>query len=287
MLDIRLNRRSLTLSAALALAGIKGVSAAAQESREYTFALLGLDPDTGDGLQESYAIMLSRVDLDKQTVRTISIPRVLFVEIPEFGYAEISYAYQHGQDLDPESEWQSGADMAVNTLTHNFGVTCDGVVVVDIEEMADVIDAVGGIEIDNPYAFSDGGFDYPVGTITLNGEEAINFLRAQSHDGDGDQAMRRNLVQTAALETLQQPDIIQAIPDLLQNFSNILHTDISAAIQLQLFAAIPTISQEDIAFTTINELLWRDYTAEGVPILQGDWSTLPQYVQSWLDGEID
>lgn len=286
MLDTRFNRRSFTLSAAVALTGLRGLPTAAQESRVYTFAVLGLEPGTGDGLREAYAIMLSRVDLETRTVRTLSIPRLLFVEIPGYGDARISYAYQHGLELDPALKWQSGAEVALNTISHMFGVTCDGVVVVDIEGMAKVIDAIGGIEIDNPYAFSAGGFDYPAGLITLNGEEAVYFVRAQRHDGDGDQVMRRDLVQTAALERLQQSNVTQLIPDLLQSYNDIVHTDINAALQLQLIAAIPAIPQEDLAFTTIDELLWSDYASDGARIFRGDWSTLPQYVRSWLDGEV-
>lgn len=287
MLDMRLNRRTFTLSAAFALANLKGTSSAAQESGIYTFAVLGLDRHTGGGSQRSDVIMISRVDLNEHTVRTLSIPRDLYVEIPGYGYAKINHAYQHGLEMDPDLKWQSGAEIAVATITHNFDVECDGVAVLEFERMPEMIDAIGGVEVDNPHALTDGGFDYRAGLITLNGDEATYFVRSRRHDGDGGRVMRQHLVLAALLEKLQQPDILPRIPDLVESLRGIVHTDISAELQLQLIAALPSIQRENLAFTNIEHLLWSDYTAGGAWIYQGDWSTLPQYVRSWLDGEVE
>lgn len=286
MLDIRLNRRSLTLSAGFALASLNSISTAAQESGIYTFAVLGLDRHEGAGSQRTDTIMISRVDLNEHTVRTLSIPRDLYVEVPGYGFAKINHGYQHGLEMDPELKWESGAKSAVATLTHNFGVEIDGVAALEFEAMPEMIDAIGGVEVDNPYALSDGGFDYPAGLITLNGDEATYFVRSRKHDGDGGRVMRQHLVLAAMLEKLQQPEILPRIPDLVEALSDVVHTDISTGLQLQLIAAIPAIQQENLAFTNIEELLWSDYTAGGAWIYQGDWTTLPQYVRSWLSGEI-
>lgn len=287
MMDLRLNRRKIILSTAISLASLRAVIASAQEQTSFTFAVLGLDFHTGGGSQRADTIMLSRVDLSTNTVRTLSIPRDLYVEVPGYGYAKINHGYQHGLEMDPELKWESGAQSAVATLTHNFGVAIDGVAVLEFEHMPKMIDAVGGLDIDNPYAISEGSYEFPAGMIHLNGDEATMFVRSRSLDGDGGRVMRQHLVLTSLLGKLQQPEMITRIPELIQQLNEVVRTDISPELQLRLIAAIPSIAPENLAFTNIEEFLWSDYTAGGAWIYRGDWSTLPQYVQSWLNGEIN
>ena len=54
-----------------------------------------------------------------------------------------------------------------------------------------------------------------------------------------------------------------------------------------LIGLLPDLAPESLAFTNIDDQLWADTTAGGAWIYQGDWTTLPGYVQSWLDGEIE
>ncbi|MCO5216200.1 MAG: LCP family protein [Thermomicrobiales bacterium] len=287
-MDTRLNRRAFAFSTALALASFQRLfsTATAQESGIYTFAVFGLDRDEGEGSQRSDVIMISRVNLNEPSVRTLSIPRDLYVEVPGYGYAKINHGFRHGLETDPEHKWQSGAESAVATITHNFGVQIDGVAVLEFPEMPQVIDAIGGVEVDNPYAVPSAEDKYPEGLITLNGDEATLFVRLRQ-EGDGGRVMRQQLVLAAMLEKLQQPEILPRIPELIEALSDFVHTDIDPQVQLQLIAAIPTLQQEDLVFTNIEEFLWSDYTPGGAWIYRGDWSTLPQYVNAWLAGEID
>lgn len=286
MPDIRLNRRTLTFGSAVALAGLTATSTSAQGSGRYTFAVLGLDRHEGEGSQRTDSIMISRVDLNAPSVRTISIPRDLYVEVPGFGYAKINHGYQYGLEMDPELKWESGAASAVATITHNFGVEIDGVAVLEFPMMPQMIDAIGGVEVNNPYELSDGGFEYAAGPITLDGDEATFYVRSRYQDGDGGRVMRQHLVLAAILEKLQQSEILPHIPEIVDTLHDVVHTDIGVETRLQLIAAIPGIQQEDLVFASIEEFLWSDYTAGGAWIYRGDWSTLPQYVRSWLDGEI-
>ena len=47
-----------------------------------------------------------------------------------------------------------------------------------------------------------------------------------------------------------------------------------------------TIDPANVDWGTMTHLLWGDTTASGMWVYQGDWSTLPGYVQAFLNGEV-
>ena len=55
-----------------------------------------------------------------------------------------------------------------------------------MESFKDTVDAVGGVEVNNTLDFSYGGFDFPKGQITLNGEKALAYTRMRYEDPRGD-----------------------------------------------------------------------------------------------------
>jgi len=99
--------------------------------------------------------------------------------------------------------------------------------------------------------------------------------------------MRQHLVLEALLAKLQQPDMLVRVPELIVMLNDAVKTDIPLEVQTQLLAVLPNIQPENLSFTNIEALLWSDYTAAGAWIYQGDWSTLPGYVQAWLEGSVD
>jgi len=281
-------RQMLGLTLGAAIAQVPQVSA--QGQRVYTFLVLGLDTREENADQRSDIVMIARVDLTSNSVRTLSIPRDLYVEIPGYGYDKINAAYQRGLASSPELDWTMGADLAVQTIEHNFGVRIEGIAITDMNRFPAIIDAVGGVDVDNPYAVDDPTWteaSFPAGLIHLDGARALVFTRTRKMDGDGGRVMRQHLVLAALLGKLQEPTVLPEIPGLAATLTDAVMTDISPGVQAQLLAMLPNIGKEDLFFTNIEPLLWADYTAGGVWIYQGDWSTLAGYVQSWLDGTVE
>jgi polyisoprenyl-teichoic acid--peptidoglycan teichoic acid transferase len=291
-----LTRRNVLALGSLILLGSRFRQAAGQEPGSYTFAVLGLDTREENADQRADSIMVSRVDLDALSVRTLSIPRDLYVEIPGYGYGKINDAYQRGLASDPDLDWRSGAAVTVDTINHNFGVTCDGSAVLELQRLPEVIDTVSGVEVDNPYRiyvpdfpeFAIAGtrvLDFPEGPIVLDGASAMDYVRTRQQDGDGGRVMRQHLMLAALLAKLQQPEMIPRIPNLVDELRDVVHTDIDTALQLRLIGALPQIPLENLAFTNIDRLLTSGYTEGGAWVYQADWTTLPAYVQAWLAGD--
>ena len=83
--------------------------------------------------------MLIRTDPGKHRLAYLSIPRDLRVEIPGHGAAKINAAYQLG-----------GPALALKTVKDLTGLDVNHVAFVDFDRFRDLIDAVGGIDVDVP-----------------------------------------------------------------------------------------------------------------------------------------
>lgn len=279
-----MTRRSF--AAGLAAAALLGArDGSAQEAEQYTFAVLGTDKRTAADPEHSDVMMVSRVNMATGTVRTLSIPRDLYVEIPGVGWDKINAAFSRAVGVNPPASWDVGAAATVETIEHNFGLAIDGVAYTTMSDLPKVVDAVGGVTVNNPYeiktVFS---VTYPAGEITLDGKNAIQFCRERKADSDGGRVARQHLVLQGILAKLQDPAMLPRIPELITTLSEAVRTDIPADVQAKLTALIPELSSEDLAFTNIESELWPGHSPGGAWIYEGDWSTLPGYVQGWLDG---
>jgi LCP family protein required for cell wall assembly len=263
---------------------------AAQTTGPWTFLVLGLDWLDEAPSQRSDIIMLARVDAASGTVRTLSIPRDLYVEIPGHGWDKINAAYQGGITGSTPDDWNAGATHVARTVMLAFGVPVDACVVTDMEAFPGLIDALGGITVENPYDLSDeywpADMVLPAGPLMLDGETALMYVRARSQDGDGGRVMRQHLVLEALLAELQSAEILARLPQLIQSFGGQVQSSIPLSVQIDLAGMLPDLSSTDLVFTNIEWQLTPGYTAGGAWIYEADWNTLPTSVRDWLDGEI-
>lgn len=305
----RLSRRETVLAAlAAAIAGGIHINPVAgqQEDQQpvpvelpvqdiYTFAVAGLDTRTVQEDENTDVLMVSRVDLANGTVRTISFPRDLFLEIPGVGLDKINRAYDYGSKAN-NHDWNAGVALVAETLRQNFGIGIDGVATTNFTGIADVVNLLGGVDVNNPYDLYDGQFPtadygykeifYPAGEQTLAGEQAMEFSRTRHQDGDDGRVMRQQLVLTGMLEAAQEPGNIERLPELVQQGETAVLTNIPEEVQAQLVAAVPTIDPSNVVWGTMTNYVWGDTTASGMWVYQADWSVLPGYVQAFLDGTV-
>lgn len=291
-ISLPISRRTFLVGAAasaVALGAPLKDALARQDGSVYTFVVIGTDRRTPEDPELSDVLMISRVDTGAGTVRTLSIPRDLYVEVPGYGWAKINEGFNQAVSADPNRSWEVGVQGTVDTITHNFGLTIDGAAQTDMQFFPEMIDRLGGVTVNNPYEVHEPAWDqtWPAGVIELDGESAIRFCRTRKQDGDGGRNMRQHLVLMAILEKLQDPAVIPQIPELIVTMSDLVHTTIPAEVQVQLIAMIPGLSAENVTFGNLDTQLSSGYTAGGAWIYQGDWATLPGYVDSWLNGAIE
>nr|MBA2278188.1 LCP family protein [Chloroflexia bacterium] len=266
---------------------------ARQDEGALTVVVGGLDTRTPDQPENTDVLMVARVDFDAPSVRAMSIPRDLLVDIPGFGTDKVNRAYDHGSKA-ADGDWEAGAALTVETVAANFELDIDGIALTNFEGFADVIDAFGGVDVDNPYEVYDAEYPtedfgyreiyFPAGEIHLDGEDALAFARTRHQDGDDGRVMRQQLVLLALLAKAQDPAILPDLPEIVREGREAVRTDFDREMQARLIELASTLSAEDIVFGTMTEYLWGDTTESGMWVYQGDWSTLPGIVQGFLAG---
>lgn len=292
----RIDRRQVLWAGVVAAAvgSIQTTSGRAQRDGRYTFVAAGLDTREAGSPQNTDILIIARVDLDAGLVRALSIPRDLSIEIPGYGLDKITRAFDHGITADPDGAWESGAARTVATIEGNFGLEIDGMATTDFEGFPEIIDAVGGVTVDNPYEVRTGEYRssdgeeivFAAGEIELDGELALVYARTRQQDGDNGRVMRQQLVLAALFDKLRDPEIVAELPGLIDAARELVETDVSFPMQLRLLDGLRDLTEDDVTFGTIVDQLREGQTVSGMWVYEADWSTLPGYVQAWLDGEI-
>ncbi|WP_307171107.1 LCP family protein [Streptomyces sp. B3I7] len=113
----------------------------------------------------------------------ISLPRDSDVEIPTFKGSESGKTFQGtGKHTKLNAAYATdGPTLLVRTIEYNMGLHIDHYVEIGFAGFANIVDAVGGVDITIDKAFKDkySGADFKAGKQTLNGEEALAFVRTR------------------------------------------------------------------------------------------------------------
>ena len=257
----------------------------------YTFLVGGLDTRTKAEDQNTDAIMISRVDLVSHTVSTVSVPRDLWAAYPDGEWRKINGAYNIGL-RESDHDWNVAAARFREVIELNFNLVIDAVVTTDLRSMPRVVDAFGGVTVDNPYTVRDEEFptieygtktvEFPEGEIRLTGLDALDFCRTRHQDGDDGRIMRQHLVLVGLLTEAQQPGMVEKLPDLVEAGRRFVTTNIPLPVQGQLVAAVPDMSVGALTWERLAYELWGAHTDAGEWIWEADWTTLPAYVRDVL-----
>lgn len=153
----------------------------------------GQNSDYGDALdQESGArsdvMMLMQISEDRQNVNVVSFPRDLMVSIPECTNPESGTVFPAADDVQiNESLDHGGPGCTVATINELTGVDIDHFMLVDFNAVKELSSVVGGVQVCVTEAIDDeySGLDIPAGSSTVEGEQALAFLRSRHGFGDG------------------------------------------------------------------------------------------------------
>jgi LCP family protein required for cell wall assembly len=113
----------------------------------------------------------------------VSLPRDSNVEIPTFKGSESGKTYPGtGKHTKLNAAYaMDGPELLVRTIEFNTGLHIDHYAEIGFDGFASIVDAVGGVEMNLPQGFKDkySGADFKSGPQTLNGEQALAFVRTR------------------------------------------------------------------------------------------------------------
>ncbi|MEZ7173197.1 LCP family protein [Sporosarcina sp. OR05] len=146
-----------------------------QKQEPFSVLLLGVDEREGDKGRSDTIIVLT-VNPTTQSTKMLSIPRDTYTEIVGKGFSDkVNHAYAFG-----------GIDMSLRTVEQLLDIPIDYTVQVNMDSFKEIVDAVGGITIENPLEFKSSGSTFKKGQISLSGEEALTYIRMRYEDPRGD-----------------------------------------------------------------------------------------------------
>jgi LCP family protein required for cell wall assembly len=209
--------------------------------------LLGTDGDKTAARQDfrrSDSILLVRTDPKRHRMAYLTIPRDLRVDIPGQGPNKINAAFQLG-----------GPVLAMKTVKALTGLQVNHVVLVDFENFREVIDALGGIEVDVPKPILSNRFDCPYATDArcqewkgwrfekgkqkMDGRRALIYSRIRENqldlsENDLTRGGRQQEVVEAMTDKLVGPSTFVRLPFIGDDLMTPLTTDLSSGELLQL-----------------------------------------------------
>ncbi len=146
-----------------------------EKQQPLSVLLLGVDEREGDRGRTDSMIVLT-VNPNLGSVKMVSIPRDTRTVIAgRDGEDKINHAYAFG-----------GVELAMETVERFLDIPIDYYVKVNMEGFSGLVDAVGGVSVTNPFAFTYGEDQFSTGEITLDGESALNYTRMRYEDPRGD-----------------------------------------------------------------------------------------------------
>ncbi|MFI8829008.1 LCP family protein [Streptomyces sp. NPDC053431] len=125
----------------------------------------------------------------------VSLPRDSWVTIPSFVGSESGkkYAARGGSKLNAAYA-MDGPELLVRTVEFNTGLRIDHYAEIGFAGFANIVDALGGVEMNIEKGFKDknSGANFQAGTQTLNGEQALAFVRTRYAFAESDLARTKN-----------------------------------------------------------------------------------------------
>lgn len=176
--------------------------------------LLGGDARPGtneENIARTDSIVILSIDPQDNQVSMLSVPRGMYVESPNYGLIMANTVVRNGEVFEPGT----GEQEMVTTLENTFDIDIDHTVHVSFEGFVELVDAVGGIEIDVPkrivdhqYPTHDGGtidIVFEPGIQEMDGERALQYARTRHQDDDYGRATRQQQVIEALMKKLANP----------------------------------------------------------------------------------
>lgn len=162
--------------------------------------LIGSDSRAGEnseygrddgGSQRSDTTILLHLAADRKSATAVSLPRDLMAEIPSCRTGDDKETRKRFAQFNSAFEL-GGTACTIRTVEQMTGIRIDHHMVVDFNGFKEMVDAVDGVEIclPKPIDDKDAHLDLPAGRQTLNGEEALGYVRARKTLGDGSDTER-------------------------------------------------------------------------------------------------
>lgn len=185
--------------------------------------LIGQDARPGEPRSRSDTMMLVTFNKEQKTITMTSFLRDLYVQIPGYADNKLNVPFLLG-----------GMELLNDTLEQNFGVQVDGNVELSFDSFAEVIDLLGGLDMELREDEADyinmdlNRYELEGGMQHLDGEQALIYARIRKLDPDGDfsRTNRQRKVISTLIEKFRNTKLT-TLMGLLDDVLPMITTDLS------------------------------------------------------------
>lgn len=185
-----------------------------------TILMMGVDARDGEAIDIGVrpdSLSVLHINPESKTCRVISIPRDTRTNLPGYGQSKINHALSVG-----------GVKYQILVTQETLGIKIDHFALVDFAGVVGVVDAMGGVDVNNKIAFELEGTQFAAGPLHLNGEEALKYSRFRGDaEGDFGRQRRQQEVITGLLQKANGLDVARSIPSVLGSIEGHFKTDLS------------------------------------------------------------
>ncbi len=202
--------------------------------------ILGMGGAQHEGPYLTDSIILASIKPSSHQMALLSIPRDLYVPIPKYGWQRINFANALGA-----ARSNDGGELASNVVSDILSVPVHYWVRADFQIFKELVDELGGIEIEVDNGFVDYEFpglnyqprtvSFDAGRQTMDGDRALQFARSR-HGGNGENSdfarskRQQKVLIAIANKVLDQNILIH--PQKILSFYNILQNNISSNLDI-------------------------------------------------------
>ena len=256
--------------------------------------LIGNDSRTQDESGRSDAMILISISSKTNSIHMTSLLRDIYVEIPGHDGNRLNAAYAYG-----------GPELLMETLEENFGIEVNRYMLVNFQAFANLVDAVGGVDLDvtneevqyiNGYLVEynqlEGraeGTDYLdtslSGTIHLNGPQALAYCRNRYIGTDFARTERQRKVLSAAMKSAPVAMLTNG-GELIEGIASNVTTNLTKSEISGLMIQAPAMPTYDLIQGSIPlEGTYSNATIRGMSVLEVDFEANKQYIQTEIYGK--
>ena len=198
-------------------------SAKQVDSKVFNIYISGIDTyGSISTVSRSDVNIIMTVNMNTHKILLTTTPRDAYVKIPGGGadqYDKLTHAGIYGVETSEQ------------TLENLYGIKIDYYARINFTSFLKLIDQLGGVTVNNDQAFTSlhGKFDFPVGDIQMNSEQALGFVRERySLDGgDNDRGKNQEKVISAIVNKLASLDSVSNFTSIVNNLQDSVQTNMS------------------------------------------------------------
>ncbi|MGA9174008.1 MAG: LCP family protein [Thermoactinomyces sp.] len=204
--------------------------------------LLGVDERKGD-IGRSDTIMIAAINPHTKKVILTNIPRDTLVKIPgREEKTKINHSYAYG-----------GARLTRLTVENFLDLPIDAYVKINMQGLKEIVDELGGVDVEVPFDFTYEGVHFKKGPMHLNGDQALAFVRMRKVDpiGDFGRIKRQQELIRAIIQKGTHWSSLTKLDNVMEKLGDNIKTDIPPIewIKLQnLYAGISESRIQTVSF---------------------------------------